>query len=255
MSLKGDSEKLSGETVTDFPLHVAIIMDGNGRWAEGKGLSRSEGHRAGGKALDNLLDFVTTLPIPYFSMYAFSTENWKRPIAEVNALWELMNEFFEKRIDLCIEKGIRIIASGDISGLPLINRKVLKKVIKQTESGQKLTANFCLNYGSKDELVHVVNCILNEKINMLERGDKKGANRKVSENDIENHLYTYPIPPVDLLLRPGGEKRISNFLLWQSAYAELYFTDVLFPDFDSNELMKALIWFQSRKRRFGSLSE
>ena len=255
MPRTGKSDILNPESLKIFPAHVAIVMDGNGRWAEQRGLSRSEGHRAGGDALDKLLDFVTTLPIPYFSMYAFSTENWKRPPSEVKALWDLMNDFFEKRTDLCVEKGIKIVASGDISKLPLLNRKILKKVMDKTKSGNKLTANFCLNYGSKDELLHAAGEILRERLELLEKGDKRGAGKKISEKEIERYLYTYPIPPVDLFLRPGGECRISNFLLWQSAYAELYFTDKLFPDFDKNELMKALLWFQSRNRRYGGITE
>ncbi|MDH5656839.1 MAG: polyprenyl diphosphate synthase [Spirochaetia bacterium] len=242
-------------SIKTFPVHVAIVMDGNGRWAKNKGLSRSEGHRAGGEALDRLLDFVVTLPIPFFSLYAFSTENWKRPVSEVQALWDLMNEFFEKRVDHCIQKGIKIRASGDVSKLPLLNRKVLKRVIKKTENCSHLTVNFCLNYGSRDEILHAAEKIMQERLEFYKNGQKNKAEESITEEEFEKYLYTHPIPPVDLFLRPGGEKRISNFLLWQSAYAELYFTDKLFPDFDQNEMLKALAWFEGRDRRYGSLSE
>ena len=248
----GDREAVLPEK---FPDHVAIVMDGNGRWAQERGLSRSEGHRAGSNALDRLLDFVVTLPVQYFSLYAFSTENWKRPEKEVTALWSLMNEFFEKRLDHCIDKGIRIVASGNLSRLPILNRQILKKVTSKTEKGKNLTVNFCLNYGSRDELMHAATEIVKERIVLYQKGRIKESGKKITEAEFEKKLYTYPLPPVDLFLRPGGEKRISNFLLWQSAYAELYFTDILFPDFDKNELIKSLNWFAGRDRRYGSLSE
>lgn len=250
------TEKAHKESrITLYPDHVALIMDGNGRWAQSKGLSRSEGHKEGGETLDRLLNFAVQLPVQYFSLYAFSTENWKRPKSEITGLWKLMHEFFESRLQVCLDKGIKVVTSGDLSKLPASNRKVLEKVQKETEQGRNLTANFCINYGSMSEIAMAADKILKERLDLSNQGRNKEASRKITEKDIEKHLYTANLPPVDLLVRPGGEKRISNFLLWQSAYAELYFTDVLFPDFNDDELLKALLWFQGRKRRFGGIAD
>jgi undecaprenyl diphosphate synthase len=237
-----------------YPDHVAIILDGNGRWARSRGLSRSEGHRAGGEALTALLDYTHALPIKFISIYAFSTENWKRPRTEVSSLWSLMNEFFDRRVKDCIEKGIRITISGDIGALPLLNRNNLKRIVEKTKAGKGLTANFCINYGSQGEILSAINAIIKERVR-LARSGVGHADADVERTEFESHLYTHPLPPVDLLIRPGGERRISNFLLWQSAYAELYFTDTLFPDFGENEMYEALQWFQSRNRRYGGLAE
>ncbi len=233
------------------PRHVAIILDGNGRWAKKRGLSRSEGHRAGGEALDRLLDDALEIGIPFISLYAFSTENWKRPRAEIQAIWKLMREFFTDRLQRCIEKGIRVHASGDLSRLPAANRKLILHVIEKTAKNKALTANFCVNYGSMDEISHAATEIVRERLSLAKKGKK--ADAVVSAKEIEKHLYTHPIPPVDLLVRPGGESRLSNFLLWQCAYAELYFTDVLWPDFGRRDLQAALKWFRSRPRKFGGL--
>jgi len=229
-----------------LPAHVGIILDGNGRWAKARGLSRSEGHRAGGEALDHLLDSVLKIGIPAVSLYAFSTENWKRPASEVRAIWNLMVEFFESKLEIALEKGIRIMAAGDLSRLPKKNRILIEKVISATKKGRNLTANFCVNYGSHAEILHAFNELLLERV-------QAGKKKKITQKELERHLYTYPLPSVDLMVRPGGEKRISNFLLWQSAYAELYFTDVLWPDFNETHLLEALRWFASRQRRFGGL--
>lgn len=228
------------------PRHVAIILDGNGRWAEKRGLSRSEGHRAGGEALDRLLADALKENIAVVSLYAFSTENWKRPRAEIQAIWSLMREFFQTRFDRCMELGIRVAASGDLSRLPAPNRKLILDVIRKTAGNKSLTANFCVNYGSYDEILHAVSAIVTERV--------KGKNgRPVTKAEFEKHLYTHPLPPVDLLVRPGGEQRLSNFLLWQCAYAELYFTDTLWPDFGRRQLRAALAWYRGRPRKFGGL--
>ncbi len=237
-----------------MPVHVAVILDGNGRWASARGLSRSEGHREGARNLDRLLDFIVTLNIPNISLYAFSTENWKRPEGEVSTIWKLLNHYFQGRLDTCKEQGIRLKVSGDISHLPFASRKALELAEKQTAGGEKLTANFCINYGSRAEIVHAAHEILLERLNLQKEGRRKEAEAPISEEELEHHLYTHPLPPVDLLIRPGGESRISNFLLWQSAYAEIYVTEVLWPDFKEENLLEALAWFQSRDRRFGGLS-
>ncbi len=236
-----------------LPRHVAIILDGNGRWAKARGLSRSEGHRAGGEALDRLIDFFITLGIPQVSLYAFSTENWKRPASEVRAIWSLMDEFFEKRLERILKKGIKIVASGDLAGLPSRSRKRIENVIERTAQGRALTANFCVNYGSHDEILHAASALIRTRLNLGRAGKNRQANAPVKKKEFERFLYTYPLAPVDLLVRPGGEFRVSNFLLWQIAYAEIYYTETFWPDFDETELVTALLWFQGRKRRFGGL--
>ncbi len=233
--------------------HIAIILDGNGRWAEARGLSRTAGHREGGKALHRLLDAFLAQRIGCVSLYAFSTENWKRPQTEVSFLWNLMAEFFDRHIEECREKGIRIICSGDINGLPDRNRNILERCTERTKDCTELTANFCLNYGSQQELARAAHRIVLERLELFQAGNEGDAKKDVSLEEMERHLYTAGLPPVDLLIRPGGESRISNFLLWQLAYAELYFTDVFWPDFSEKDLQKALDWFHGRQRRFGGL--
>lgn len=230
----------------NIPHHVAIILDGNGRWAQSRGLSRLEGHKAGGEALRSMLEDVIALKIPVISLYAFSTENWKRPSTEVIGLWNLMDTFFEKYNSLCHEKRIRVITSGDISKLPAKSQKILKQITEETRNYETLIANFCLNYGSRAEIVRACNRLL-EQCQGLEKS------HQITEVDFSKELYTANLPDVDLLIRPGGEFRISNFLLWQSAYAELYFTEIFWPDFNRQNLREALEWFQTRQRRFGAI--
>lgn len=233
--------------------HVAIILDGNGRWARSRGLSRTEGHREGGKALHRLLDRFLEENIGCVSLYAFSTENWKRPETEISFLWNLMNEFFERHIDECRQKDIRIISSGDISGLPESNQRILKRSQEVTADCKRLTANFCLNYGSRQEIARAAQLIVMERLQLERSGKSNEAEKQISIQEIESHLYTADLPIVDLLIRPGGESRLSNFLLWQSAYTELYFIDRFWPDFSADDLKIALEWFYSRERRFGGL--
>ncbi len=235
-----------------MPKHVAIILDGNGRWARARGLSRTEGHRAGGENLDRLLDFILLLRIPAVSLYAFSTENWKRPRAEVAAIWSLLDEFFQTRLHRCLENGIRIMASGDLARLPARARRRIEDVQEKTRANKRLIANFCVNYGSQAEILAACTNIVQHRIAMSREGGRR-ADRAVTAKEFEKELYTHPLPPVDLLVRPGGESRISNFLLWQCAYAEIYVTPTLFPDFDAEQMVKALEWFQKRDRRFGGL--
>lgn len=236
-----------------FPEHVAIILDGNGRWAQSRGLSRSEGHRAGGEALKRLLDFFLKLQIPAISLYAFSTENWRRPKSEVEALWSLMSDFFTKHVDECREMGIKVRTSGDLSRLPQKSRAEIEKVIHLTSRGKKLTANFCVNYGSQDEILHAIDKIVEQRIELYDNGQRRKARASVRKKEFEKNLYTRGLPDVDLLVRPGGESRVSNFLLWQIAYAEIYVTEQLWPDFTESDMVDALLWFQSRNRRFGGL--
>ncbi len=234
-----------------LPCHVGVILDGNGRWAQNRNLSRSEGHRAGGETLDQLLHCFTKFEIPVVSLYLFSTENWKRPLEEIDTLWELMNEFFQKRMKKCQKLGVQIRVSGNLEKLPSKNRINLEKIIDETKSFTKLIANFCINYGSKHEILHACNSILKKRLKFYQQGKKKKATTYIDTKELESHFYTCGLPPVDLLIRTGGEKRISNFLLWQSAYAEIYLTKTLWPDFTEEELTHSLHWFESRERRFG----
>lgn len=242
-----DSESLAG------PRHVAIILDGNGRWAKARGLSRSEGHRAGGQALHRMLDSFLAAKIECVSLYAFSSENWKRPAAEVGFLWRLMEEFFGRHVDECRSKGIRIVASGDLTALPEANRRILKMCGERTQGCDRLIANFCVNYGSHEEICRAATAILRERLGRLPAG-LEGADAPITAEEMESHLDTAGLPPVDLLIRPGGESRISNFLLWQIAYAELYFTPVFWPDFTAEDLQASLEWFGTRARRYGGLA-
>lgn len=241
---------MNSRKIDQLPKHIAIILDGNGRWAKQRNLPRSEGHRQGGENLKKLVDVILELEIPYISLYTFSTENWKRPKSEIQSLWNLLQEFFTKYLEECKQKQICIKVSGDISKLPKASQEILNKAVQETKKNKRLLANFCINYGSQQEILRAVNQIIQIKI---EQYKNTGKISDVKIKEFEKHLYTYPLPSVDLLIRPGGEQRISNFLLWQCAYAELYFTDVLWPDFSREELFKALEWYSGRERRFGGL--
>ncbi|MCB1194382.1 MAG: isoprenyl transferase [Leptospiraceae bacterium] len=231
-----------------LPKHVAIIMDGNGRWANQRGLSRSEGHREGSNTVNNLLDIALELELKNISLYAFSTENWKRPILEVKSIFIILDEFITNRLDEIHKKGIKIIHSGSRGKIPKSILKKIDNAITKTSSNKAMTVNFCLNYGSHEELSQAFYKIFKNRLELNISLDKH-----VKSQEIERYLYTYPLPPVDLLIRTGGEKRISNFLLWQIAYAEIYFTDILWPDFNEKELLTSLDWYKSRIRRFGGL--
>lgn len=223
-------------------------MDGNGRWATSKGLSRSEGHRVGADAIDRLMDASLAAGLEVVSLYAFSTENWKRPITEVRSIFNLLVEFIDTRLDRIASKEIRILHSGSRKRL---GSKVLSKIdsaIEKTRKNRKLTVNFCLNYGSQEELLAAFGRLNEERIR-----NKVSLQKPISAKELEKYLYTYPLPPVDLLIRTAGEKRLSNFLLWQSAYAELFFTDTLWPEYSEKDLQEALDWFGGRTRKFGGL--
>ena len=244
-----------------LPKHVAMILDGNGRWAKERGLSRSKGHRAGGENLDSLIDAVLEIGIPNISLFAFSTENWKRPPSEIKELWNLLSEFFETRLKRCLNLGVKVMTSGDISRLPQKTQNILEEIKELTKKNKNLIVNFCVNYGSQFEILRACNLILEKKIlkeNLLLKKKNNINNinnktQKISLKEFEKHLYTYGLPPVDLLVRTGGEMRLSNFMLWQAAYSEIYITNTFFPDFDLPELIKALVWFSTRNRRFGDI--
>jgi undecaprenyl diphosphate synthase len=223
-------------------------MDGNGRWATQRGKKRTEGHREGALAIDRLMDSALEFRLEVISLYAFSTENWKRPVLEVKAIFDLLIEFIDSRLDTIHEKGICIKHSGSRSKIPKSALESIDKAVTRTAKNKRLTVNFCLNYGSKDEILHAMNQILEER-----KSKNKDPYAKVKEKEFEKYLYTYPLPPVDLLIRTAGEERISNFLLWQIAYAEVYFTDTLWPDFGRDSLVDALQSYEKRIRKFGGL--
>ena len=235
---------------TKLPEHIAIIMDGNGRWATTKGLARKEGHREGSLAIDRLMDLAIEIGLKNISLYAFSTENWKRPITEVRAIFNLLEEFIDSRLDSILSKNIKILHSGSRKMIPSGSLKRIDKAVSATSKNTGIVINFCLNYGSQDEILNAFHKIIQNRIKK-----NKNLEKEIKIAEFEEALYTYPLPPVDMLIRTAGEKRVSNFLLWQIAYAEIYFTDTLWPDFDKKSLFDALDWYAGRTRKFGGLEK
>ena len=232
-----------------LPSHIAIIMDGNGRWAKERGLDRFHGHQEGVVAVRKVVEAARQAKINFLTIYAFSTENWKRPDAEVDALMELMVHSIVKETPDLIKQGVRLLAIGDYKRLPDKTKKALENCIEQTSSGTSITLILALSYSSKWEITQAVKNIIDDIQN------KQLATEDLKEESLSEYLTTKGIPDPDLLIRTGGEKRISNFLLWQLAYAELYFTDTYWPDFREEHLYKAISDFQCRERRFGKTSE
>jgi undecaprenyl diphosphate synthase len=231
------------------PKHVAIIMDGNGRWAKKRGLLRVFGHEKGAKAVRETIEAAGKIGITYLTLYAFSTENWNRPKVEVDKLMNLLVSSLKKEFKTLNENNIKLNAIGNLEELPSKAYKELTEVIEKTKNNDKLVLTLALSYGSRDEIVKTVKKIAEKvKNNII-------SLESIDDSIINEHLYTQNLPDVDLLIRTSGEQRISNFLLWQIAYAELYFTDVLWPDFNKEDLYKAIINYQNRERRFGKTSE
>ncbi|MFD2600430.1 isoprenyl transferase [Flavobacterium suzhouense] len=233
----------------NLPKHLAIIMDGNGRWAKKQGLLRAIGHENGTKAVKQVVESCAKLGIENLTLYAFSTENWNRPKLEVDALMNILVNSLKKELPTLIKNNIRLNTIGNTDLLPSKARRQLLDVIEQTKGNSRMTLTLALSYGSREELISAFKKIT-EKINtnQLTVAD-------INENTINEHLYTHDLPDVDLVIRTSGEHRISNFLLWQIAYAELYFTDILWPDFREKDLHEAIISYQQRERRFGKTSE
>ena len=232
-----------------LPQHLAVIMDGNGRWAKKKGLFRSMGHENGTKAVREIVEACAKLPIPYLTLYAFSTENWNRPKLEVETLMRLLVSSLKKEINTLLENDIKLNAIGSLESLPKKARAELMDVMERTKTNTRMTLTLALSYGSREEITKTIKEIsLKVKNNLISPSD-------IDESMINNHLYTHDLPDVDLLIRTSGEHRISNFLLWQIAYAELYFTETLWPDFRKDDLFEAILNYQNRERRFGKTSE
>ncbi len=232
-----------------LPRHLAIIMDGNGRWAKAQGKPRAFGHEQGVRAVRETVEASAALGIQYLTLYAFSTENWNRPKYEVDILMKLLIKSLKKELKTFQKHHIRLNAIGALDSLPKKAAQELAEVIEQTRNNSKMTLSLALSYGSREELVHAVKLISTKvKNNII-------SSENIDETIINTHLYTHDLPEVDLLIRTSGEQRISNFLLWQIAYAELYFIDDFWPDFNEQKLKLALRNYQNRERRFGKTSE
>jgi len=232
-----------------LPEHVAVIMDGNGRWAKKKGRPRIYGHEQGAGAVRRCIEAAAGLGIRYLTLYAFSTENWNRPKFEVEALMHLLVKSLNREMKSLHENNIRLLAIGDLSSLPHKAASELKKAMDTTAANTGLTLILALSYSARWELTHAVQKIAEE----VKKGTLKPA--EINHHTVADHLCTAGIPDPELLIRTSGEMRISNFLLWQIAYAELFFTEVLWPDFTETDLYEAIHCFQNRERRFGKTSE
>lgn len=231
----------------NLPEHIAIIMDGNGRYATMRGLSRTEGHKAGAEVLHKISEFAGEIGIKYLTVYAFSTENWKRPFEEVQGIMKLLAHYLSKWEYYLGGNDARIRVIGDISSFDKTLQKTIRFVEKQTEKRKGLCINIALGYGGRDEIVNSV-----KKVAELYKNSEISLD-DINEKMISDNLYTYYMPDPDLIIRPGGEKRISNFLLWQAAYSEFVWMDVLWPEFTDEHLLEAISIYQQRNRRFGNV--
>lgn len=240
---------LSKIDISKSPKHIAIIMDGNGRWAKKQGHERLYGHNFGVESVRETLKAAKVLKVQYLTMYAFSTENWNRPKEEVDGLMDLLVRSIAAEVDELMESGVRLMTIGNTAGLPDACQKELQEAMEQTKNNTEISLVLALNYSARWEITNAVKQIAAEikKSNLSED--------KIDSNKIEEYLTTKGIPDPELLIRTSGEHRISNFLLWQIAYTEFHFTDVLWPDFKKDDLYKAVLDYQSRERRFGMVSE
>lgn len=229
-----------------LPTHVGFIMDGNGRWAKKRGLPRSLGHVEGGKTFKKIMQYCKDIGIPYASFYVFSTENWKRPKNEIDGIMKIMREYLDE-VQMHLGDGVRAIFLGDKNAYPEDIRQRMIKLEQDTAHHTRLTVLLACNYGGRDEIAHATR----EIAGLVRSGELHPD--EITEQTIAEHLYTAGLPDVDLVIRPSGELRLSNYLIWQCAYAEYYFTDVLWPDFSPEELNKALIDYAGRGRRFGGV--
>lgn len=227
--------------MNEIPQHIAIIMDGNGRWAKQRSLPRLAGHREGANAVKRTIEAAQKLGIKYLTLYAFSTENWSRPKEEIDGLMDLLCKTLDTYTGEASKKNYRLLVSGAREELPLSVLEKIDKAVQTTAGHTRLTVNLALNYGARQEIVHAVNALLAQ------------GKKIISMDDISAHLYQPTVPDPELIIRTSGEERLSNFLLWQAAYSEFYFTPVLWPDFNAEELQKALDAYAQRTRRFGGV--
>lgn len=240
--------KQAGQAVS-LPRHIAVIMDGNGRWATRRGLPRTAGHKAGAETFRAIATYCKDLGLDYLTVYAFSTENWKRPKAEVDAIMTLLDQYLHESIEKMARDQIRLRFFGDTTVLSPKLQKLIEETDEITRHIEGFQANICLNYGGRDEIVRAARQFARECV----AGERSPED--MTEALFPSYLWSAGIPDPELLIRPGGELRISNYLLWQIAYSEIYVTDTLWPDFDAKALDEALAWYQTRDRRFGGLSK
>ena len=234
---------LTAENILPLPVHIAIVPDGNGRWAEKRGLPRLSGHREGVMNMMRMIQYISEYPIKYVTFYGFSTENWNRPETEVNGLFKLVEHFVDEQLNKINEKNIRIRHIGTLNGLPVSLQKAIQRAVTLTANNNGMTLGVAWNYGGRAEIIDAINQFTADP-------DKP---QPLDEKSFGRYLYTGDMPDVDLLIRTANEMRLSNYLLWQTAYSEFYFTDVLWPDFGKKDIEKALIDYSRRNRRFGGL--
>ena len=223
-----------------LPRHIAIIMDGNGRWAKKRGLPRTAGHKVGAETFRKIALYCKALGVEYLTIYAFSTENWKRPADEVSTLMSLLKKYMQEAIDTMERDQMKLRFFGDLSALSPELQALAHKANEVADQVEGFQANLCINYGGRDEILHAAR-------------ECAAAGEEMTEENLERHLYSAGIPDPELIIRPGGELRLSNFLLWQCAYSEFYFCDTLWPDFGERDLDEAIVAFQQRDRRFGGV--
>ena len=241
-------ERLSATNAGTLPRHIAIIMDGNGRWAERRGLPRTEGHRRGMDAAERIAEFVADeLDIPYLTLFAFSTENWRRPPSEVDYLMGLIRQFLDEKVDKLMERGARLRVLGNLDGLSESLQREIRRAEERTIRNDRFHLNIAFNYGGRQEILRAVESIVRDKLD----GRLNGA--PLDEDLFKRYLYTADLPDPDLLIRTSGEERVSNFLLWQIAYAEFWVTEALWPDFSPHQLLEALETYSGRCRKYGAV--
>ena len=239
-----DDFKLDMERI---PEHIGIIMDGNGRWAKAKGYPRTLGHKAGVETIRRVLKEAQRLGVKYITLYAFSTENWKRPKEEVGALMKLLVQYFRSELNELHENGVVVNTIGNISKLPKECIKEIEIAKEKTKNNTGIVMNLALNYGGRDEIVRAVKSLVKDAV------EGKILPEEIDEKSIERYLYTAKMPDPDMIIRPSGEQRLSNFLLWQCAYSEFWYSDINWPDFTEQDLRRAIFDFQNRDRRFGGI--
>ncbi|MBQ9979493.1 MAG: di-trans,poly-cis-decaprenylcistransferase [Oscillospiraceae bacterium] len=242
-------KKAGAPAATDraVPQHIAIIMDGNGRWAQKRGLPRTAGHAAGGETFRTIARYCNSIGVKYFTVYAFSTENWKRPAEEVKAIMSLFNRYLREAIEIMEKEGISLRVFGDLAPIDPELRELVGRVNLISDHVEGMQASLCINYGGRDEIVRAAR----EFARRCAEGEADPDS--LTEENFNSYLYTDGVPDPELIIRPGGEKRTSNFLMWQSAYSEYYFTDVLWPDFTGEVIEEAIADFNRRQRRFGGV--
>lgn len=241
-----NNNKAGSQAGPGVPRHIAIILDGNGRWAKRRGLPRTAGHMAGAETFRRIATYCKNIGVEYLTVYAFSTENWKRPEEEVGTIMKLLGRYLDEAIRTMEKDHIRMKVFGELARLSPKLREMVDRTDEISQHYQGFQANICLNYGGRDEIIHAARRYVRDYAEGRVQGE-------LSEEQFGNYLYSAGIPDPDLLIRPGGEMRISNFLLWQCAYTEFYFTDVLWPDFTPEELDKAIAEFNRRDRRYGGV--